>query len=39
MIITLGNKDSEEMQKSIGIKDDKKELERKFKSEELPLKI
>ena len=34
MIITPSNKDSEEMQKAIGTKGDKKELERKFKSEE-----
>ena len=34
MIITPSNKDSEEMQKAIGTKSDKKELERKFKSEE-----
>ena len=34
MIITPSNKDSEEMQKAIGTKNDKKELERKFKSEE-----
>lgn len=34
MIITPSNKDSEEMQKAIGTKCDKKELERKFKSEE-----
>lgn len=34
MIITPSNKDSEEMQRAIGTKSDKKELERKFKSEE-----
>jgi type I restriction enzyme R subunit len=34
MIITPSNKDSEEMQKAIGTKGDKKELERKFKSED-----
>ena len=34
MVITPSNKDSEEMQKAIGTKGDKKELERKFKSEE-----
>ena len=34
MIITPSNKDSEEMHKAIGTKGDKKELERKFKSEE-----
>lgn len=34
MIITPSNKDSEEMQKAIGTKGDKKELERRFKSEE-----
>ena len=34
MVITPSNKDSEEMQKAIGTKGDKKELERRFKSEE-----
>lgn len=34
MIITPSNKDPEEMQKAIGTKGDKKELERKFKSED-----
>lgn len=34
MIITPSNKDPEDMQKAIGTKTDKKELERKFKSEE-----
>lgn len=34
MIITPSNKDSEEMQLAIGTKSDKKELERRFKSED-----
>ena len=34
MVITPSNKDSEDMQKAIGTKGDKKELERRFKSEE-----
>ena len=34
MIITPSNKDSEEMQIAIGTKSDKKDLERKFKSED-----
>ena len=34
MIITPSNKDPEDMQKAIGTKGDKKELERKFKSED-----
>lgn len=34
MIITPSNKDPEEMQYAIGTKNDKKELERKFKSED-----
>ena len=34
MIITPSNKDSEEMQLAIGTKGDKKELERRFKSED-----
>ena len=34
MIVTPSNKDPEEMQKAIGTKGDKKELERKFKSED-----
>ena len=34
MIITPSNKDSEEMQIAIGTKNDKKDLERKFKSED-----
>ena len=33
MIITPSNKDSEEMQKDIGTKSDKKELEKRFKNE------
>lgn len=39
MVITPSNKDSEEMQKAIGTKGDKKELERRFKSEELDEKF
>ncbi len=34
MVITPSNNDSEEMQAAIGTKNDKKELERRFKSEE-----
>ncbi len=34
MVITPSNKDSKDMQKIIGTKNDKKELERRFKSEE-----
>ena len=34
MVITPSNKDPEDMQKAIGTKGDKKELERRFKSEE-----
>ncbi len=34
MVITPSNKDPEEMQKAIGTKGDKKELERRFKSED-----
>ena len=39
MIITPSNKDSEEMQKAIGTKSDKKELERRFKDYDDKFKI